>query len=169
MNLDIVAGALCGWLALCVFSLHVVSSPRRRNWMNIPEYVRRGLLVTGGMFTWRSVNFLSVAGSGVLLGHINAEGIMALAAMTYTITSLAFWAASAVLPDLAWQRLDWVRGRFKAKTGEVPVMVTIQEMVDIQHATGQAAIGPNEAPEAALRETPRFIRQGHHLKDEADD
>jgi xanthine/uracil permease len=79
LNLDVAAGVLTGWIALALFSLHVISSPRHRTWMTIPEYVRRGFLLTGAMFTWRSVNFFSVAGAaGVFLGHINAEGMMAL-------------------------------------------------------------------------------------------
>jgi hypothetical protein len=129
MNLDFVAAALCGWVALCVFGLHIVSSPRRHRWMTLPEYVRRGLLVTGAMFTWRSVNFATLRGGQIgQPGHINIEGVMASLALAYMVTSLVFWAASRHLPGKGWERLRWVERKERESEANVPVIMTAAEV-----------------------------------------
>jgi hypothetical protein len=152
LNLDIAAGVLTGWIALALFSLHVISSPRHRTWMTIPEYVRRGFLVTGAMFTWRSVNLFSVAGSDVILGHINAEGMMALISVTYTVSALAWWIFTGLLPARTWERLQWAQRHARDHAETVPLMMTQAEVANVARASGTPTVGPNEGPEAVERE-----------------
>lgn len=156
MTLDTVAGLLCLWMAFCIFGLFVVSSTKRRNWMNIPEYVRRGFIVSGAMFAWRGFNFLSLEGVMSAPGHINAEGLMATVAMAYTITALTVWQASAKLPIRAWERLQHAARVMRRDPNAVPVLVQASDITDIAHASGQPAVGPNEGPAAVAREGPRY-------------
>jgi hypothetical protein len=150
VNLDLIASVLCGWLALCAFGLHVVSSPKRHNWMTLPEYVRRGFLVTGAMFTWRSVNFITNGSQD--LGHINTEGMMALIAVTYTVTAVAFWVAQRTLPAKVWDRLRWVEHVEREDPGKVPVMMDEAEVVDAARILGFKAAAPGEPPDALHKE-----------------
>jgi hypothetical protein len=153
LNLDVAAGVLTGWIALALFSLHVISSPRHRTWMTIPEYVRRGFLLTGAMFTWRSVNFFSVAGAaGVFLGHINAEGMMALVSVTYMVSALTWWMFTGLLPNHTWERLQWAEARARSHPETVPLMLTPAEVIGVSRAGGTPTIAPNEGPEAVERE-----------------
>lgn len=136
MTLDALASLLCGWLALCLFGLHVISSPKRQHWMTLPEYVRRGLLVTGVMFTWRSVNFATLGGHDMEAGHINVEGMMALIAITYTITAVAVWLGRKILPARGWARLSWVERKEREDPQAVPVVLAADEVLDLARAKG---------------------------------
>ncbi|MCR5875184.1 hypothetical protein LRS10_13885 [Phenylobacterium sp. J426] len=155
MILDMVAGALCGAVALGAFSIHVISSRHRRNWMTIPQYVRRGVLLCGVMFTWRSVNFFSIAESAEGLGHINAEGMMALVVITYTIWALAVWLFRATLPTPGWDRVEDTQHKLREEPGLAPVMMTLPDVVKVAQASGLPAVGPGEPPEAVIREGKR--------------
>lgn len=156
MSLDAIAGFLCGWLALCAFTLHIVSSPRRRAWMTIPEYVRRGFLVVGVTFTWRSVNFFSVADAEpATLGHINAEGMIALIGLTYLVSAMAWWVFRDVLPNRWWERIEWMRKQAHAMPDAAPVILAQHEVANVARASGVATIGAGEGPEAVAREVPR--------------
>ena len=142
MSLDLIASIGCFWLALIVFMLHVVSSPRRRSWMTIPEYVRRGFLVTGAMFLWRAANFASLKPSQ--LGHANAEGLMALFALIYTITALAVWVVRARLGNQGWARLEWLRELMRQHPEIVPAPMTLTEVAETHRALGAVVATPPE-------------------------
>lgn len=162
LNLDAIAGVLTGWAALCLFTLHVVSSPRQRNWMTIPEYVRGGFLVSGVMFTWRSANFFTVAKASLVVpGHVNAEGIMALAAITYTMTALAWWRLRSVSAPRAWDRAAWGAGEARGDPQLVPVMMRADEVIDLHRAMGTPTFAPGEGPDAMLREARRRPAKPH--------
>lgn len=143
MTLDWIASLLCGLAALCMFTLHIISSPKRTPWMNLPEYVRIGLAVTGAMFMWRSVNFTSIAHEPLVLGHINAEGIMALVCFTYLIAAITFWVIRSVLPANVRFRSLWATSTMKDDPDLRPVMLTTEETVKVAQASGIRALKPN--------------------------
>src|SRR5258707_485709 len=137
MNLDMVASALCGWMALCIFGLHVVSSPRRRRWMTFPEYVRRGFLIGGGMLTWRSVNFARLSPSAWSVpGHINVEGVMAALAVAYIVTSLVVWAYQHSLSGNGWDQVNWVEAQKREDAAKIAVVMTPVEFEAHARAKG---------------------------------
>lgn len=146
MNLDWIASALCGVIALCLFLLHVFSSPRRLPWVTLPEYVRCGLLLTGIMFTWRSVNFTTIANEPLSLGHINAEGMMALGCFAYTVGSLVFWMLLTVMPGKARIRAEWVKQQMARDPDLAPVLMPTQEVVATAKQKGLRAVGPMAPP-----------------------
>lgn len=136
MNLDWLAAMGCGWIALCCFSLYAFTHPKRDRWMNMPNYVRRGLAICGAAFCWRSVNFIMLEPVEVnATGHINAEGIMVMLAVAYTITALALWAGVFKrLPAHGWDRLHFAE--HEEREGKVPVMMTPAEVRAKLHEEG---------------------------------
>ena len=157
LNLDAGASALCGIIALCVFTLHIVSSPKRHNWMTIPEYVRGGFLGVGVLMTWRSVNFLTLANQSPVptMGRINAEGMLALLGMTYMVLAVTVWVVTDILPERSWDRLNWVRLIMKRRPDMVPLPLSVHEIHDVARASGAQAIEPGEGSKAVVREAVR--------------
>lgn len=155
MILDIFAGSLCGAVALGSFSIHIISSRQRRNWMTIPQYVRNGILLCGVMFTWRSVNFFSIAKSPDVLGHINAEGMMALVVFTYTIWAIAVWLFRAQLPAPGWDRVHDAERSIRRDPQLAPLLMPVPDVVKVAQAAGVPAVAPAEPAEAIVREARR--------------
>jgi hypothetical protein len=136
MNLDPFAAILTGWAAICLFLLYHFSNPRHDRWMNMPGYVRRGLAATGGLFMWRSVNFLTIPPADISpVGHINPEGFIALIALTYTVTALAIWSGVFKrLPVRGWSRIHWAERQ--VRQGRAPVMLDPEQLVELAKSEG---------------------------------
>jgi hypothetical protein len=150
MDLDILAGIFTGWVAFCIFGLHVVSSPRHNQWMSIPECVRVGLLITGTTFVWRSVNFFSIASTNADTGKINAEGMLALISIAYLCTASTWAVVSYHMPSAAWTKLSmFIR---QARRGEVPAVMTTSEVAELAKSRGFVAVDPNAGPESLLQQ-----------------
>jgi len=160
-GLDLIAALGCGWLALILFALHVVSSPSRRSWMTIPEYVRHGFAVTGCVFLVRAANFATLQPEA--LGHANAEGLMVLLALVYTVTALAVWVVRARLKNQGWSRLDWLRGLMADHPEVVGGPMTMTEVADTCRAMGATVAEPPE-PDPPIKHAHRpggiFARRG---------
>jgi MFS superfamily sulfate permease-like transporter len=136
MNLDLLAAICCGLMAGCLFALHAISSPKRHNWFTMPEYVRKGLLLTGATLTWRSVNLLTLPQPPAERGHVNAEGMLVTLALTYLIVALTVWAARRYLPGKGWLRLHWAE-RVERDHPELALApVTSEEMEHLARAKG---------------------------------
>lgn len=128
LNLDIVAGLVVGWLALCLFTLQVFSSPKRAQWITLPTYVRHGLVATGATFMVWSVNLVSLAPQGAaVLGHMNALGVVAILTLAYTLTALVVWVVRQRLPDRGWLKLSWVATLMRRNPEAVPVAMTAED------------------------------------------
>lgn len=140
--LDLLVSFLCGWMAVICFGLHRLTSPTRVIWRTWPEYVRKGLLVTGGCFTWRSVNLTSISPTPFGPGHINAEGAMLSLTLAYTITALAFYVAKNHLPARWWERFAWMEDEVARDPSIIPVMSTAADLGRIGEVTGATALPP---------------------------
>ncbi len=145
MNLDHVGSLLCGFCALCVFRLHVITAPKREQWMTVPPYVRLGFLLMGGMFTWRAASFWT--NPSIELGHLNVEGVMASIALSYTMGALTVWIDMRTLGDLSWSRLAWLEKLLRRNPSLTPVALSPIEVVDAHRARGVHAVGPLGPPE----------------------
>lgn len=129
MIMDLLVGACCGLMALCLFSLHVISSPRRQQWFRLPEYVRSGLIVAGVAMTWRSVNLFTLPSPPATPGHVNAEALFVSLALTYLLAALTIWAVRRYLPGKGHARLEWVEElEWASADGLHPVMMTPREL-----------------------------------------
>jgi hypothetical protein len=140
IDLDWLGGPLCGWMAVCLFAIHVVSSPKRHSWMTLPEYVRFGFLATGAMFLWKAANFA-----------VRAQDMMMLLAIAYLVSALTVWIVAKSLPRLGWDRLRWVERVEREQPSKVPVMMEMDAVIDAHAAAGVPVAGPNEITDGITR------------------
>lgn len=141
INMDLVASIMSGMLALSLFTLHVISSPKKVNWMPVPAYIRGGFWFAGVAFMWRSVNLFTLAttpGDHIpVVGQINVEGLAALGTMSYSVTALAWWTfRHLALPDRGWDRLIWAAQEEKRDPSKIPVMLTKPQILDMARSQG---------------------------------
>lgn len=159
MILDLFGAVFSGWMALCMFGLHIISAPERGNWMTLPSYVRIGFLVSGAAFLWRSVNLfaLGMADEFIPPGHLNLQGFISLSALCYMITALVYWQFRRIMADpRGWQRILWVEKELHEHPDKVPVVVEKEEVIDQFRRQGVPATkscetydpecGPSDAP-----------------------
>lgn len=160
-NLDVLAGGLCAWVTIMLFLLHVITGPRHTQWFTLPDYVRIGFLATGGLFFWRAVNFFTLATSPLppSVGRINAEGMIALVALAYTLTALTWYVATRTLQPMAWARLAWLVGIFRRDPDLAPVPMPVDAVADLMRSNGaEVATPPRAGVErlaGPLNDTPR--------------
>lgn len=153
---DVLVGLLFIHMAVCGAFVLVFSSRHRRKWMNIPEYVRVTIRAMVVMMVWRGVNFISLANAdSVVAGRASAETLLATITTACFFTAMAFWMGTSVLPDKAWERLEWVKRMLRGDPTKAPIMVHPSEVVEVAHASGLQAVGPGEPPEAVIRELER--------------
>ncbi len=150
MNLDLLAGILCGIMAISALIVHAFTSPDKYRWMPLPEYVRFGLVAAGFSLMWRSVDFISIAASPATdIGHINGKGLVASVAMTYLLGSMAVYVVRSSLPAHTWGRLKWLEQFARTHKGAAPSRA---EIVQAVRQRGIPAVAPGEGPEAVVRE-----------------
>lgn len=148
MNLDQVAGACCGLIAGCVFFLHASSDPGRKSWINLPQYMRWGLVAVGTTFTIRSTDFFSISDQRITLGHVNLAGTAGSLAMTYLAGTTVLWVLRHRMADSTWARTQEVVESLAADKGLVPAAIRKDDAVVVLRAIGARATKPGEPPEA---------------------
>lgn len=142
-QLNIFAGVLCMLMAVFLSGLHVVSSQKRDRWMNLPRSVRYGVMAAIPMSLYRGIQFFTPEPSGPIPpGVIQAEGALYMLVLTYLVGSICFWVIRRHLPAAGWHRLNWVEDQEKRDPGKVPVMLDIEEVVDLNRRRGGIAVGP---------------------------
>lgn len=142
INLDWVASVLSGFCALVMFTFHVVTSPARKHWISLPEYIRTGIFFTGALFMWRSVNLTVIAGDpDVMLGHINPEGLLLLMCLCYVMTTLAFYVIRRTYPPRVWERLGYISKMATCKPRDKKA-----EAIGLLAAQGVHVVAPNGSP-----------------------
>lgn len=149
LNIDVIAAICCGMMALCLFGLHVITSPRRHNWFTMPEYVRKGLLVAGATLMCRSVNLFTLPQPPAERGHVNALALMATMTLTYVLIAFTVWALRRFLPGKGWLRLHWAEHVERAQPELAPVMMAPAEIEQLARARGMVV---NAQPPSADKE-----------------
>ena len=154
-QLNILAGGLCLLMAIFLSGLHVVSSTKRGRWMNLPPSVRFGIMAAIPMSLWRAIQFFSPDPIGPSqTGTIQAEGALFLLVMTYTIGAICLWVVRRHLPHNGWSRLNWVEHQEKIDPSKVPVLLDIEEVVDLTRRRGGVAVGPAGSAEELAKGRP---------------
>ncbi len=141
---------------LC-FGLFVITGPKRTIWRTWPEYVRKGLVVAGGMLMWRSANLTSLSSEPPGPGQVNAESVLTSMALAYLFTALAVYLARNHLPHRWWERMAWMEGEAATHPHSVPVMSTMAEISGIAEVKGATALPPDSGGAellAALERSP---------------
>ena len=161
--MDWIAASLAFIAAGALFSFHVITSPSRRNWFTLPEYIRKGICIAGAMLLWRSVNFTVIDAEDP--GHANPEALMALATTTYLFCAGVFYAVSKTYPARVWDRLNYIThlascgGQSKkAEQGAVLTDLAMSGMKVIPPGAGPESVTaaidrhmPHSVPEDAVR------------------
>ncbi len=133
---DGVGAALCLLTAIAFFGIHVVTSPKRKAWIVLPEYVRRGLWASGALFMIRGFSLTSsdgVAGNE----HIPPLGFLTLMAITWTVCALAVWVVRRHFPEGLWDRFAWAEHQVHTDPQNVvPLVMTKKEVVETAQAQG---------------------------------
>ncbi len=160
MMLNLVVSLCTGWIAVNLFLLDVISGPRHRLWIVLPNYVRWGVRVSGAGFLLRSANLLTLLPSSPV-GNVNLEAVGVTLALTYTITAVVAFYWARQMPPHAWDRLEWVRSVLLREPTAAPVFLTAAEVTKVAHGVGAAAVGPGQGGEAVVLEAARF---GHRLQ-----
>lgn len=148
---DTLASLLCGLIALCLFTLHIVSSPKRDRWMTLPALVRFSILPAAIVFLLRAVNFHYISPDPWARGHINLEGFLAIATVAYMMLSLTVWIVFDHMKDKGWDRVWWVKQMEKSSPGQVPVMMDKEDVVQTLTFLGTPSVGPQAPPREAIR------------------
>lgn len=129
MSMDHIAGWLCAVVALAFFAMHVVTDPKKSQWVTLPFYVRFGFLLSGALFFARAMNFVDIRDDPSAQGHINGEGFAALVVLTYTIGSFAMFLVTKVLEGHGWERLQHAE-RAEHDPNNVAVVMTKAEVLN---------------------------------------
>lgn len=154
-QLTLLAGILCLLMTVFLSALHVVSSKKRDRWMDFPTSVRIGIMAAIAMSLWRGIQFLSpepipYADPGI----IQAEGALFLLVLTYTLGAISVWVARRHLTGKGWDRLRHVEDVERTDPDKVPVMMSMDEIVDVARRQGIHAVAPRAAPHE-LQDPPR--------------
>lgn len=153
MIVDAMASLLCFIFAISTFVIHVLSNPRRGNWVNLPPYVRVGFFVSGAAMMFWGVNLAALSGEvpPTSPGHINTSGLTALTILTYTLSALAIYVLRRTYPSRVWIRLNHIEHlACCSRGGTLAVLASL----------GFKVTAPNAPPEAvrdAVAETD-FVR-----------
>lgn len=96
LNLDLIVGWGCVIIALGVFFLHSVTSPRDpKSWLPTPDYLRHGLAVFGAAIFLRGEDCFTLAHQpGGDPGHINWWGLGPTASLIYLALAGIYFAVS---------------------------------------------------------------------------
>lgn len=154
--MDHVAGVLCLLVALALFGLQIVTTPRNGVWLNLPLYVRAGLAVTGATMLYRGVNFLTLATDVMdgVRGHINAEGLIATTAFAYTMLAMLSYVLSRTYPQRIWDRMRFFESIAKCKPrGDALQAGVVAEINAEAGSTGVQAdsVPPSWTPPAIVK------------------
>lgn len=110
MLLDAFASILCFMMAISAFIVHVLSSPSRGHWIDLPNYVRGGFFAAGAAILYRGINLAVLSGEypPVSSGHINSEAMIATIIVSYTFMAFAFHMLRRTFPVRVWNRLKYI-------------------------------------------------------------
>jgi hypothetical protein len=88
--IDVVGSAACALTSLGFFTMHVVTSPRRLNWIVFPEYIRIGLMASGVMFLICAAT-LAPGDAAPQEQHMPPLGLLTTLVVAWTVCGLAVW------------------------------------------------------------------------------
>lgn len=136
MNLDQLAGGLCGVSASAVFFLHAASDPARKSWITLPSSVRWGFALVGMTFAVWSADLFSIADRAEVLGHVNVWGVLSVLAMAYLAVASVVCVCQHRLRDSQWRRLQEVERAARADPDLTPAAIPKAKVGAVVQALG---------------------------------
>jgi len=146
MNLDTIAGWLIALVAVCMFTLHIVTDPKKPHWITLPPLVRWGFLGSGFTSLLWASNFNAIELMPGVPGHINEFGLMALTWIAYTLFVFTTFVVSKVLKEHGWDRIAYAEQVQHDHPDYVPVMTPTQSIIETIRRGGGTAAGPKAPP-----------------------
>lgn len=145
--LDLIAATSCGIGTIaCVFLLSF-SSPKNSVWMDLPSYVRWGLIGLASTLAIRSVNFLSLYhGDLHALGHANLEAVAAGFMLSYVLVAMTYVAFRHAYPGGFWERMRSIFTTARQEPSEagrvLESVVTVGAAVQLAKQDGNTVVMP---------------------------
>ena len=144
MLADALASVLCFMMAASAFVIHILSSPKRGHWLDLPGYVRYGFFVSGAAILYRGVNLAILSGEypPTSHGHMNFESLTATVIISYTFMAIAAHLVRRTFPVRVWNRLKYIEDlACCANGGALAILASF----------GIKVIPPNAPPEAVRK------------------
>lgn len=114
-GLDVAAGIFCFIMAASCIVLHILTTPKHKVWLNLPEYVRVGIFFTACLMIYRGMNLVGLSTKPESFGHANVESLLSLVFVTYTITAIAAHVLSRTYPARLWDRMRFFESVMKCR------------------------------------------------------
>lgn len=157
MNLDVLVGCLCIWMAACIAGIMIFADPRASKWPSAPNYVRWSTVPATLALLWRGVNLVSLANSEPPVpGQANMEAFIASTCLATLVTAVTVWISLSIMPDKGWEKLRWAASIMRHNPKMAPLMV---DPVELAHASGVPATGPGDGVASVILEDVRFRRE----------
>ena len=128
MILDAIASLMCFMTALSVFIIHVLSNPVKRHWIDLPDYVRRGLFCLGGVMLYRAINLAVLANEypPTSPGHMNLESFVVTIFLAYVFTAWSVHILRRTFPVRVYDRLKYIEGlALCSRTGSLALLASL--------------------------------------------
>lgn len=136
-DLDITAGIFCFIMAASCIVLHIMTTPRHKVWLNLPEYVRVGIFFTACLMVYRGMNLIGLSTRPAAYGHANVESLLSLIFVTYTITAITAHVLSRTYPARLWDRMRFLEGVMKCRGHKDRLSTAVlAEIVEQNHGGG---------------------------------
>jgi hypothetical protein len=143
--IDLIGGLLCLLIALALFTIHIVSSPRKKPWIGLPKALRWSLCVTGWLFLVRGVG-LSATETPISGQHMPPLGLLTTLSLATTVCGLAVWIVGAHFPGGVWDRFAFAFKRERENPGLIPLVMTPDDVTRAAEAIGIRVMPPPDPP-----------------------
>lgn len=139
--IDAIGGFLCLLIALALFTIHIVSSKKKKPWIVLPEPLRWSLAVTGFLFMVRGVG-LSAAETPISGQHIPPLALLTTLSLATTVCGLAIWIVGAHFPVGVWDRFAFAFKREREDPGLIPLVMAPDDVPRAAEAIGIKVMTP---------------------------
>ena len=149
--LDLIGAGVSGLIAVALFTIEIVTSPKRKLWVQLPEPLRWSLRVSGMLMMIRGVS-LTVVETPFSGQHMVPLALLTWISMCVTICGVAWWIVSHSFTDKrVWSRLAFALAAEQKDPGLIPVNVTPAEVISLAEAHGIVVLDP-EPKDAPLKD-----------------
>lgn len=135
--IDVLGGVCCGLIAAALYSVDIVSAPKRKGWLKLPELLRWSIRVTATLMLLRGVG-LSMSDTPISGQHIPPFALLTSISLCGTVCGAAYWVVTRHFPDHVWDRLAHA---FRAERNDPTLVPLVMSRGDVERAAeGQGIV-----------------------------